>query len=422
MESETLDLDMAVKGLAVLSAIPVVALALWAEYTDQSITRLIQNRAELDRAAELQKVRFAGFLAFLFQALLFLGTSEVRDASPLLPYLITGTALLLQSRIQHRLELKLEARPKSQGESRGEGPAGVFLRILAVCFLGGTLYVAILFASIQASILLARALQTSQEIGTVVLLIGGTLGVSGGLAINFALGAFHLRKMFRTKPLVDPVTLALARSCFANAKIRPPSFWVIESEQFRFANALVAGFRRGSGPFRQGVFLSRTLLQNLTSAELRAVLLHEVSHISLSHLAKRLSYSIGLIVGSALLATIFVLIVRLVSGDDKAAFIAGYLGGFGAFLATMSMLSKQSRHQELEADLHSIEKLGSNVEDLASALRKLDHLNEETADSRAKLGNGHPSTEKRIRVIRAYFAVRDKAGSAETQSSNRKAA
>ena len=46
-------MDSAVKGLAILTAIPVVMLAIWADYFSQALAQLAKENPHYDRAAEL---------------------------------------------------------------------------------------------------------------------------------------------------------------------------------------------------------------------------------------------------------------------------------------------------------------------------------------------------------------------------------
>jgi Zn-dependent protease with chaperone function len=83
--------------------------------------------------------------------------------------------------------------------------------------------------------------------------------------------------------------------------------------------------------------------------------------------------------------------------------LTGYLGvvcAAGAFLATFRFLGRQSRQQEFEADSHSIEKLDTNWEDLASALSKIEQVNQ--AGLPIPLGT-HPKIEFRIALLKARF-------------------
>src|SRR4051812_4746232 len=98
---------LAVKGLAVLTAIPVVILALWADYFGRGIEKLAKEDPLFERAAEMSKARLAGLCATFFQLGIFMGTGAVRNQAPLAAYSMFFLAILAQSFIQASIERKL---------------------------------------------------------------------------------------------------------------------------------------------------------------------------------------------------------------------------------------------------------------------------------------------------------------------------
>jgi Zn-dependent protease with chaperone function len=252
------------------------------------------------------------------------------------------------------------------------------------------------------------------------------VGMIAGVGINFALGAFYLRRMLPAREITDASFKERLQKCFTSAGLPSPSLWIIETGRSREATAMMAGFPWGRGFFRPGLFLSRALVDALTPEELRAVVLHEVSHLKLQHLRKRLTYSISLVVGTTTAATFCVFLAGVfLPGSDLRDFI-GFAAAAGAFVLTFRLLGKQSRGHEHEADFYSVGALKAGVEDLVNALRKLDIINGRTGSANknpiATAGiQGHPATELRVVALRERFASTESAATAAHEESDRAA-
>jgi Zn-dependent protease with chaperone function len=418
MDPDVLDTDMAVKGLAVLTAIPIVIFALWAEYTGRHIDRLSAGKGEFDRGVELARIKMAGICALIFQVTLFLGSGEIRETYPLISIFLLVSAIVLQGTVQAALERKLratiqsprapaldangnarrqEARPGEPGSERmkpGEQLEHAARAIFWAIAAAG-LYVLVLMASVKAAMLIAGVSGAGPAGKNVLVILGAILGVLAGLIVNFALGPFHLRRILPTKPLGDPERRKLLESCFVRAGLPTPDLWVIDSEKLKFEATMMAGFRW----LRPALFISRGALASLGLPELQAVVLREASHVSLSHLRKRFLLSFVLIVGTTFLATFVVLLGHELFPSLQP--VIGPVAGGLALFFTFRTLGRQTRFHEFEADVHAIEKLGARLDDLVAALRKLDFLNELSLTQ----GLAHPSTELRIRRLNAHFAA-----------------
>ncbi len=423
------DIQRAAAALILLSAIPVVTLALWSEYYLADFERRRREDTEFDPAAELSKVRTVGTCAMFFQFALYLGASEVRAAYPWLTPLGCAMALLLQVWIQARIERVVRVKTASP-----TGQLRIALRFLSAMLVGGLFYVATLALCVFGAALIGAALRVSGPALTVLVMVGGIFGLAGGIGVNFALGAFHVRRMFPVVPLTDDLLIRKFKTCFMRAGVRTPRLWVIELDRFKFASAMIAGFRGGRGLFAPGLFISRTALNSLTDDELESVVLHEVSHLSLNHLRSRLLFSSGLILATTITGTFFVLLGQLMMPQESATWLLGPAMGFFAFIMTFKLLGDQSQFHELEADIHSIEKLGGQLADLSTALRKLDRINQRSSqttsasdDGGTLMPAGHPETERRILMIRHYLATKAKLAAAaaaarQNQNQDRKEA
>src|SRR6476620_2355583 len=98
MEPEVIALETALKAVAILSTIPVVLYALWADYYGRYLQRLKAEGAKSDQSRgnvhadpinppfnpeeEVEKVRSTSLFVILFQLTLFLGSTEVRQEYP----------------------------------------------------------------------------------------------------------------------------------------------------------------------------------------------------------------------------------------------------------------------------------------------------------------------------------------------------
>lgn len=401
--TDAMDPVTAVKGLAVLTAIPVVIYALWTDYFGRFVQERLQEDPKLDLAPEVARIRVAGFFAFLSQFMLFTSSSEVRQVYPVACNLLFVAALGFQMWIQSSTERKL-APPSS---AKGRDPFLLAMRAFLWSTLGGIFYIGLLIASLKAATWVSVRLQLSPDAGAALLAVGAVVGVFGGLALGFALGPFQMRRMFPCTNLSDPELAREIGECFTRSGLKSPSLWVIGTDELRFANAMIAGFKSGRGPFRPALFVSQPLLDGLDRAELRAVILHEISHLRLQHLRRRMVLSSGMILAASIATGFALLAVHLLMPAGPLNWLIGLGALAGAFAVTLRLLAKQNRFQEIEADIHSI-RLGAGMENLISALRKLDRINNPDsatlpASRRLLAGTGHPMTEERIKIIRAYF-------------------
>lgn len=402
MEPEGISAETAVKGLAVLTAIPVVGMALWADYFGRYAEALAKENPDFDRPNEILKVRLASLFALVFQFILFLATADIRREYPIAANVMFMSAMILQILIQNAAEKRVN--PAIQAKT-SEG-VGLALRALFWSALGGVLYISLLFVCLRGALLVGQAFKATPAIATGLMIAGSIAGVVGGLGLAFALGPFQMRRMFPTSRLTDERFRNTLDDCFSKAGVSPPDYWILELSRFNRGNALITGFRSGRGIFRPALFLSASLVSGLSEAELRAVVLHEISHMRLHHMRKRFVLSSGMILAASLAAGMLVIVAHLINPGGPANSLVGLLTIFSSFVMTLRFLEKQNRLQEIEADITAV-KLGASIADLEGALRKLDQMNgqpTDRAEPSSKLsGSGHPSTEERIKIIHAYF-------------------
>jgi Zn-dependent protease with chaperone function len=158
-------------------------------------------------------------------------------------------------------------------------------------------------------------------------------------------------------------------------------------------NVFVAGFRRGIGPFRPAIFASRESFRILGRDALEAVFAHEMSHLSRSHLRKRL------LAGMATFLVASVLTSAMLLGAEWSGYtsIGGGLATLAGILpAALTWLTMRNMTwtQELEADEGAIRIYGASPGALLSALERL----------QAEIGGEtHPLVSARMRMLKSFI-------------------
>lgn len=404
MESDLIDPLTLLKGLAILTAIPVVGMALWLEYFWGYIEEVKkEDPSEHDPADEAQKLRFASLTALILQLLLFLGSGETRKIYPMTATALFAVASFLHIWMQSKAERRLL--PEKKPTTDPSAQVGWAFRAFLWSALGGVLYIGILLAAIRFSFILVSHFKVAAPWNAGVMLGGLILGILGGLGTSFALGPFQLRKMFPTSPLSDERIRADIETCFRENGLAVPGLWTVDLEGLQSHNVLLAGFRGGRGIFRPALFISKPLLTSVEPHELRAIILHEVSHLKMAHLKNRFVFTAGLIMAASMMSGALVFVSHLLLPSSGLAPFVGFASLIGTFLGAFRMMERQAWLQEIEADIHTI-KLGARIENLEGALQKLDQLNgvtEKPETPGSKRGT-HPSSRERMEIVRAYFA------------------
>ncbi|MGK5087284.1 M48 family metalloprotease [Bdellovibrionota bacterium FG-2] len=424
MELDALDPQIAMRGVAILTAIPVVLFALWADYFGRYLEQLgregkgaPEGEPEYDKDHELQRVRLTGFCVLLFQFVLFLGTGEVRKVFPVSANLLFLAAVLGQGWIQARLEKRFETKgSQASGALRSARPTlafGLATKVFMGAAFGAVIYLGVMLLSVRVALGLAVWVQAGREVTLILVILGGIFGIGGGLFVNFALAPFFLRK---TLPIKVPseqgeeaVVSSAVNDTFSKAKLARPELRIFDLDRMDSATALVAGFSWGRWIFRPLLLVSKTLIGVLNGDELRAVIDHEAAHIALRHLRRRLLFSVALILSLAFASIALNLLVFLVTRSGSS-FLWGGLIAMGSFFVCFRFLGQKNLQFEQEADRYAVEKLGANSNDLVNALRKLDLLNFQgrhvktlgRLHMRAKV---HPNTEARIVALEQRFGV-----------------
>lgn len=256
----------------------------------------------------------------------------------------------------------------------------------------------------------AKELAVSSAMAQWSFVAGTLIGVLGGLYALGLLTPVFMRQLYPCSRIEGP-TRDLIEACFKKAGLKAPALWAINLEQFNSHNAMVVGMATGRGVLSQCLFLTQSLVTQLEPSELEAVLLHEVSHIKLEHILKRILFSgatVLVIVGVLALSVMAMVALFFVSPqavNAKTLSLISVFSVLAAFVASQYLARRQVYKQEIEADAHAVFILGANLDALATALRKIDVLNDQMSDKKDPqsylcVGCAHPTTEQRIKLLR----------------------
>jgi STE24 endopeptidase len=238
-----------------------------------------------------------------------------------------------------------------------------------------------------------------------------------GFGLFFMVLSPHLIEplFHRFTPLDRPELETRIKDLAARAGIITGRIFQIDaSRRSGHANAFFSGFGR-----QKRIVLFDTLLQQMTSAEILAVLAHEMGHWHHRHLPKRLlSGALGLL---AVCYAAYRLLawggLPLLVGQDEASFAAQVLvllllyGIAGFFIAPLS--NGLSRRQERQADRFAVA-LTRAPESLAEALIKLGRNNLANLCPHpwyAWYHYSHPPLAERVRSLQAAAEAAQSASS-----------
>ncbi len=393
-------LVLSLGALFVMTAIPVVLFALFCDSVENDARQIREAGERLDRAGELARIRGINLVIILFQFMVFFMTTPVRREHPLVAYPLFATAMFPHLWTQNSLERKIREQPP--GGFVAQAARGFFWSLAA-----GAVYLTVLTAVVGLAGIGAELMHASAATSAAVIGAGVIVGVLAGLLVSFSMSAFFVQRIFKSQPVSEGALFERVRAEFERAHLTMPKFYLLSIEQFQLGSAMIAGFRKGRGLFSPGLFISEAAIKALNEDELRAVLLHEVAHIRLNHTQKRMTYAAGMVICASLLTGLAVALTASFTADHETQNLAGCLTIATSFMVAFKLLGDHSRYQEIAADIEAIEKLGSSVELLGAALRKLDRVNDERPYRKEPgalmMSMGHPLTEKRIRILEIYF-------------------
>jgi putative metalloprotease len=212
------------------------------------------------------------------------------------------------------------------------------------------------------------------------------------IAIAYALLSYRF-SVWRTKsmldqqsrPLTDPAIISLADRLAAALELPAIKVHVFEIEP---VNGLAAPDGR---IFLTRGFLNARMRGEVTPEELAAVIAHELGHVALGHIRRRMIDFTGQ-------NAVFVMLSALLN-----RFIPG-LGIWIANLISTALMARLSRRDEFEADAYAsalLLKAGIGTAPQKSLFRKLEALTRSRGGTAPAWLMSHPKTAQRIAAIEA---------------------
>ncbi|MDP3888099.1 M48 family metallopeptidase [Hydrogenophaga sp.] len=210
------------------------------------------------------------------------------------------------------------------------------------------------------------------------------------------------------EPLQDEALKARVNALMQRCGFAAKGLFVMDgSKRSAHANAYFTGF----GAAKRVVFFD-TLLQQLSPAEIDAVLAHELGHYKRRHILKRIVFMFALsLLGFALLGWVSgqiwfytgLGVVPSLDAPNNALALLLFMMVVPLFTYFLSpLMARLSRSHEFEADAYAMAQ--TNGQDLASALLKLykDNASTLTPDPLfARFYYSHPPASERIARLRA---------------------
>ena len=208
-------------------------------------------------------------------------------------------------------------------------------------------------------------------------------GLYGIVMFQFSAWSMKRQLSQQSNPLLDP-NLEKIMLKFAN---------VLEVEKIRiniFETEPINGLAAPDGR----IFITRGFYKkyqngDITVEEISSVVAHELGHVALGHIRRRMIDFSG---QNAVRAALGALLSRLVPG----------LGGMIASIIGNLLMAKLSRQDEYEADEYAsalMIKSGLGIEPQVSMFKKLDKISNQQGSVPAWLMS-HPPTEERINSIK----------------------
>lgn len=208
-------------------------------------------------------------------------------------------------------------------------------------------------------------------------------GLYGIVMFQFSAWSMKRQLSQQSNPLLDP-NLEKIMLKFAD---------VLEVEKIRiniFETEPINGLAAPDGR----IFITRGFYKkyqngDITAEEISSVVAHELGHVALGHIRRRMIDFSG---QNAVRAALGALLSRLVPG----------LGGIIANIIGNLLMAKLSRHDEYEADEYAsalMIKSGLGIEPQVSMFKKLDQISNQQGSVPAWLMS-HPPTQERISSIK----------------------
>jgi Zn-dependent protease with chaperone function len=164
-----------------------------------------------------------------------------------------------------------------------------------------------------------------------------------------------------------------------------------------FANAGMAGLL----PKSRYIFITDSLLENLSIDEIEAIVAHELGHIKYKHILTYMLYSFGYLIFFAFVYAIFHPLFKDIHFGTVATALLGAIATISVFFIYFIFIFRYfSRQFERQADLYAISVL-DNPESFKSALIKVARINHIPLQMPrfAEIFRTHPSIFERLSLV-----------------------
>lgn len=212
-----------------------------------------------------------------------------------------------------------------------------------------------------------------------------------------------LRYLFEGKELRDNIWKEKIDNIFKKANIKPPKIYLISLAGTY--NALISG----TFNFTQTLFITKNILEDMRDDEVESIIKHEIGHIQLHHINRRLSM--------IFVSTILSLALFFIFSYFGIILLPAQLTPIIIMLSALFILSFQMRifafqifHQEIEADTNAVANLGNDINAYCRTLYKLAYLTGIDAsavhpNAKTNPSVAHPSIETRVATLKENIEI-----------------
>ena len=361
MEWSASESEKAVIALAILSTLPIIIYAIWADSLNRS--RTPATLAE-EAKALVEKIRSLGLFSLVFLISLFFGSEDTRNEYPFISTGIFLMGILAQLWVQASTEARL-----APGFPTDHLPLLIIRGFLAWS-LAAFVYLAAVVSCTLLAFGLAHEAQLDGLSGLAIYGISGIVGLSLGLGLNHLCAPIFMRHVLPLENLESDLETSIL-SQFRAAQLPIPRVHEMSFREIRPAPILLVGLPRASGVFGYLFLLSRWVHQTLTPGELHALIGQHIAEVKLHHGRRRWLLSIFL-----LGLTLF---LSLLSSECASHYlppwpINSFIGpsvALAGFLLSLQLLNAQRRRLQSLSDAFALDQLGIPLDLMLSGLAKI---------------------------------------------------
>jgi Zn-dependent protease with chaperone function len=374
--------------LVIFSSMIEVLFAIWARMYSKAIAKVRSAGGESDAAVELRPVRWMSMTSAVVRLFLLIGINVSGTAFGVLlfvpSFLLYLGLTIIHGQVRFALEREIRKIEASQLDA-----FKLATRVLAITIGIYVVYYGVYWGGLKALGALSWA--------------AVPIALFVAVFVIYFCSPVIVRMMFPCRQVTDPEIISILTRCFERANLPIPSFWMLDLDRHKSHNAMVSGLRMGRGAFKPALFFTGSLVKELAPDEFEAVILHEVSHISLHHMRGRMAVGVLSVLLSILpMLGLFMFGQYLFQPQQYAlAVMCVYL--FAIFIQ-FSAMRWVVRQQELEADANAVVRLGADPSAFARALSKLMRMNDRLDDKKdpssyLSPASAHPTVVQRVEEV-----------------------